>query len=297
MKKSTLYSLLTLPAFLALPLSGTTLLHDNFTVGDGTGGTYVTGNVNGQSGGQGWATDSQWVVNGAQVNIDVHAGNYLNFYKSGNGSTNTRSARREFGDYGLPLSSLQIQFTVEMANLTGMASLLDTNASHTTGTGSNTASEYWVFQNRDSAGALDHDQNPSGWWLEAAAGHWYALGGGGGSTIYGTPVQLAPIVEGESYTITMSFSGNNEWAVNIVMSDTEQSYDSGWMPFINNIADDQINSLIHFRNRYNSIISGGTENPFEINVHDITIVPEPATYAALLGGLALIGVVVIRRRR
>jgi hypothetical protein len=292
MKISIPFSLLALPALLALPLSGSVLLQDNFTVGDGTGDTYTVGNIVGQTGGQGWAPGSQWAVNGADVDAHIQNGDYLSFFKANAGGSNIRGARREVADYGVPLSNLQIQLTIEMANLQGISGLTDTNASPTTN-GGNIAADYFSFQNRAVAGNLNF--NESNWWVEASAGYWHALGGGGGSANYGTPVQLAPIVEGETYTITMSFSGNDEWAVSIEMIDAQESYDSGWLPFIGNNSDENVSNWIHFRNAFDRDLNEST--PFEINLHDISIIPEPATFAALLGALALIGVVVIRRRR
>lgn len=274
---------------LASPASAL-MLHDGFIAGDGSGITYTTGSLGGQSGGTGWEPDSTWTINGANVNINLNAGNYAEFVQGSTGSTRTRQIRRQYADPGL--SAFEIHTTVELAGLTGIAEVLDTAQSPTLHSDS-IAREYFAIFDRNASGNV---QSSVPWYLEASAGFWHALPGTGGPENFGDPAALAPIVEGETYEIRLLFPGNNTWGVEIDMLNAGQSFSVYDLPFIGTNTEETFSRFLVLRARY----AGDTDHvnePFDIRVHNLSMVPEPSTYALILGFVVLLGAAGLRRLR
>lgn len=286
------YSYLLIPLiFCFVKFTSAQVLLDNFVVGDGSGITYTEGGIAGQSGGSGWAAGSEWSQGGRTFSANVESGDFLRISASNPGQTQSaiRSIWREYSEPTVSLSSMRIRTTIELFDLSGSENILNTSAANTT-SGGDVADDLFAFFPRTSAGNVNTNAL---WYVEAAAGFWWALPGNGTSSNYGSPIQLAPLVQGETYELEISFSGNDTWAASIYMVNADESYSTGFMDYIGTSSTDaNLLNFIHYRAL---VDQNSLSDPFDVRIHSLEIIPEPGTYAAILGaGLALL--VFIRRR-
>jgi hypothetical protein len=244
-------------------------LHDAFVVGNGRGITYLPGNIDGQQGGAGWVASQGWVLNGRSINIHVNPGNYVSFYSFRTSSTTEiRQIRREYENPGIPLDKMRLRTTVELVNLSGFNTILDTTAPPThSGASDASARDYFAFFPRAMELSPGGVSTSSHWYIEASAGYWHVLPGGGNRN-YSDPIPLAPLVEGETYQIEIAFSGRNTWSAKITAKSTNQTYESGWLSYISDNIDSQLSNAISYR----MVREANNPSPAEIRVHDIAIV-------------------------
>ncbi len=264
------------------------LLLDEFLAGDGTGGTYVIDRVDNQSGGFGWAPGSSWLMNGSGILMDVTEGNYVSVTRNmGNTTGSSRGMRREFADPGI--ANFEIRTRIEFADLAGFDLLNPEGAPSTGGGGNITDDDYFAISPRDTAGGLASTIH---WYVEAVGGFWYAMPGSGSS--YGTPMPVAPLIEGETYDLSIRFSGEDTWALSVYLHGEDETYETGWLSYINpnNNTDDNMSHWLHYR-FYNQ----PPESNYDIRIHEISIIPEPSAYALGFGGIALLVAAVWRCRR
>ena len=250
-------------------------LFDSFEAGDGTGGTYETGSLDNKTGGFGWVPGSSWLMNGAGIGFNVNPNHYVSINRNlSNTTSSTRGARREYAD---PLiSNYEIRICVELADLAGIDLLNPEGAPSTGGGGNITDDDYFAISPRSTAGGLGSTFH---WYVEAVGGFWYAMPGSGSS--YGTPLQVAPLIEGETYDLTIAFSGENTWSLKVYLQDADETYESGWLPYINpnNNTDENLARWVHFR-----VQNRPPEVNFDIRLHHVFI-PDPSDSADAPEGL------------
>ncbi len=221
--------------------------------------------------------------------MHIAEGDYVSVTRNMANTTSTaRGMRREYADPGI--SNFEIRTRIEFADLGGI-DLLNASGSPSTGGGTSniTNNDYFAISSRATGGGLTSSVH---WYVEAVGGFWYVMPGVGGG--YGTPMQVAPLIEGETYDVSIRFSGEDTWALGVYLHGEDATYDSGWLSYINpnNNTDSTLAHWLHYR-----VQNAPPENNFDIRIHEVSIIPEPGTYALAFGGLSLLVATALRFRR
>ncbi len=234
-------------------------LLDEFVVGDGTGISYQTGDINGQSGGANWAPDTEWSLGGSGGNRrHISVGDYIQFEKFNVDHENNQIIlSREYASPGI--DRYDIHFRVAFGELGGIRLL----EGEPTSSGGNRASDKFAIF--DGGGTSNAVTTGVPWYIEAAGGYWHALPGTGNGGNYGEPVQLAPLVEDETYEISVSLFGDASWEATVSMVNAEESFSSGRLPFIGD--NEQVHNWLHIRSQYSD--TAGSD--YNIRLHSASI--------------------------
>lgn len=239
---------------------------DDFRAGGGGGASYSTGDINGQRGGTGWAEGSEWSLSGSGGNRrHIAPGGWLEFSKFNTAHENNLiNLAREYP--AAADASLEIQIEVELVNLAGIR-LLEGGP---TRSGADHATDLFaIFDGGGRKGAVGSDVP---WYVEAAGGFWHALPGSAGGGNYGEPVRLAPLVEGETYRITVAMLEDERWEVTIRVMNSGEIHKSGPLPFIGE--NRGVKNWINIRAGYSD--TAGSD--YEIRLHRIAVV-KPFAFA------------------